>query len=288
MAVNMPPLFSSFVESCLQRATLEPAERELFVEQLAFGRDDTWQSLRQASLPGILLPSTDPILLALRRWIARDPRPLGARHRVAMQQAERRPLGFLRLALEEATLVALRQAATIEEHPRRPEVHDVLALADGTLAATYPKEFADLEALGLIAIAACQLRRDMLNPRRGSDAWQIPWDEAIARAEQGKGDAEIQVTALEVAALGALLELSPNRWALANGWWHFALGILAEAGNAEPDRIAEVHTGYAAFLHDAGQPHKARKQLRAAERLMKQVDPLWNEPLCQRLASAVR
>jgi hypothetical protein len=267
----MSIVFLRLVESYLTRASLEPNERELIAEQLAFGRAEAWQAIENISLPPLLLPSHDPLVLALRRLAARDPRPLGARHRVALQQASTRPYGLLRLALEEAWLLGLRQAAG--------EVEDVVVLAE-QVPAEYPEARADLGAYARLAQAHLQALA-------GHPAWEATWGHAVDATKQASDDPDLQATALEVGAQAASLagEAVRHSLALANGWWRLALALHADAAGIEPDRVAEIHAGYANFLAAQGHQHNARKHLRAAQRRLAEVDAAWNEPLRVRLAA---
>jgi hypothetical protein len=275
-----PSLFPRFVESCLSRSQLDLPERRLIAERLAFGNEADWQALDQIVLPPLLLHSDDPIVLALRRRVARDRRRVGARHRVAMESAHRRPLGFLRLALEEAWRLALRAPDLSEVDTVLRPVRDVLALADVAPAGEHPNEQTDFHTYGLLAVAHGQALG------RQPD-WETTWQQAIDATRAGSDDAEVQATALEVAAHGVVLGNGRNRFALANGWWRLALGLLGQSQDAAPDRRAELHVGYAAFLATHARQADARKHIRKAERLLAQVDPTWNEPLRFRLADLV-
>jgi hypothetical protein len=272
----MSILFSSLVESYLIRASLEPNERAVIAEQMAFSQAEMWQAIENISPPPLLLPSHDPVVLALRRLVARDPRPLGARHRVALQQASTRPYGLLRLALEEAWLVGQR-ADSSQVDALVASLEAAVALAE-QVPADYPRELADLRAYGLLAIAH-------IHALAGQAAWEAVWYRAIDATKEGTDDPDLQSTALEVAAQAAVLTGLRNSLTLANGWWRLALALHIDAIGIEPDRLAEIHAGYANFLAAQGHKHNARKHLRAAERRLAEVEASWNEPLRVRLAA---
>jgi hypothetical protein len=273
----MPTLFPSIVASYLNRSRLERPERELLAERLCAGGEDSWRAMDEVALPPLLLPTDDPIVLALRRWVGRDSRRVGARHRVAMELAHRRPFGFLRLALEEAWLLARRPECG-DLATRRQPIDEVLDLTHPTLVLRYPLPAVDLRCFGLLARAAVEIGQP------GAD-WERTWERAVAESRVASNDPEIQATALEVGAGGAIHGQSASGPAVAEGWWRLALALYRDAGVPHPDRLAELHAGYATFLFFLKGRREARKHLLAAEQLLAGVDAAWNEPLRVRLAN---
>jgi hypothetical protein len=271
------PIFPSLAAAWMSRQHLENHERALMVERLIFGNTKDWEALDQVDLPPLLLPSADPVVLALRRFVARNPAPIGARHRLAMENAHQRPLGFVRLMLEEAWCLKASRGGRVEEE--RSQAIEITATLAKPLSAIEPaREIADFQALVLLARAR-QLTRGL-----ASD-WQRPWYQALDIAKLGSGDLELDVTALEIAARGAAVHDTFKDRATADGWWRLALGLLAEAPHAVPDRVAEIGVGYATFLADRGRRREAAGRLKAAEKALAQVDARWNAPLRARIAA---
>lgn len=271
------PIFPSLAAAWMSRQHLESHERALMVERLIFGNTRDWEALDQVDLPPLLLPSADPVVLALRRFVARDSAPIGARHRLAMELAHQRPLGFVRLILEEACCLKGSPGGRVEEE--RSHAIELAATLAAPLSAIEPaREIADFQAMVLLA------RARLLTRGLASD-WQRPWYQALDVAKLGSGDQEIDITALEIAAQGAAVHDTFKDRATADGWWRLALGLLAEAPHAVPDRVAEIGVLYAAFLVDRGRRREAASRLKAAEKALAAVDVRWNAPLRARIAA---
>lgn len=99
MSLSLSP---SMLRKMLLQSTIGKDLRRSLAEAFAFG-SPAWSLLEQVGKKKACLPTRDPVLLALRRlaW----PEQLGelhAMHRVAAEEAAKRPHGFLHLVLEEA------------------------------------------------------------------------------------------------------------------------------------------------------------------------------------------
>lgn len=130
--------------------------RRTLVDKFGFESEE-WPLLDRVRLADNLPATRDPVLLAFRRLVRRDFEGLRAQHRLAAENAEKRPFGLLYLVLEEAI-----ELARLDDEKRQPaERGEALRIFFELLAASEQDgpddwELFDLRARGVAeAIGRC-------------------------------------------------------------------------------------------------------------------------------------
>lgn len=225
-----------FLLKCLAAARLKPAQRQLLVEHLVLGSPD-WQTLQSINPPPELLPSLDPVVLALRRVLSGDGTGLRAMHRFAMETAAEREHGFLQLVIAEAIAAPDHLPGSAELRPL--PLHVCFALIDVCLDPSDPTRSALLARALAEAARRLILKKDIF--------WRSVLVIAFSERSQAPPDRELDATLFETLALGRELQ---GRYTDADQAFVAALIALEEA--SLPGRYLETMAQHAEFLRRSG------------------------------------